>query len=177
MVRVPFFFCYYKRWSAIATTNSPIFYCFGRACFWLWLSRISCILCLSLMLYKNLIPGSWLHTNVRTHTNNWTITIGILSVDLFLVASSLNLGCWSQALPLTLTILRFTGHETNNYIFTLLKNRSRTKCQKHYDSPFCKSECFDQITRVLRTNEFSTEASFWKLFCHVQRLSKTFSIL
>ena len=75
------------------------------------------------------------------------------------------------------TILRFTSHETNNYIFTLLKNRSRTKCQKRYDSPFCKSECLDQITRVLRTNEFSTEASFWKLFCHVQRLSKTFSIL
>ena len=32
-------------------------------------------------------------------------------------------------------ILRFTSHETNIYVFTLLKNRGRTKCQKRYVSP------------------------------------------
>ena len=32
-------------------------------------------------------------------------------------------------------ILRFTSHETSSYVFTLLKNRGRTKCQKRYVSP------------------------------------------
>ena len=35
----------------------------------------------------------------------------------------------------TTTILRFTSHETNIYVFTPLKNRDRTKCQKRYISP------------------------------------------
>ena len=32
-------------------------------------------------------------------------------------------------------ILRFTSHETSIYVFTLLKNRGRAKCQKRYVSP------------------------------------------
>ena len=32
-------------------------------------------------------------------------------------------------------ILRFTSHETSIYVFTLLRNRGRAKCQKRYVSP------------------------------------------
>ena len=73
----------------------------------------------------------------------------------------------------TTIILRFTSHETNIYVFTLLKNRGHTKCQKRYITvvPFCKTECFDgylnKLTRVLRTlwktlrgYKFPREASF-----------------
>ena len=33
------------------------------------------------------------------------------------------------------TSSRLTSHETNIYVFTLVKNRGRTKCPKRYGSP------------------------------------------
>ena len=96
LVRVSFFFLLLQALVCIATTNSPIFYCFGCACFWLWLSRISCILCLSLMhAIQKLYPEADCIQMIELLQTIRTITINILSVNLFLVASSLCLSFWS----------------------------------------------------------------------------------
>ena len=67
-----------------------------------------------------------------------------LSVSFLLILSvSLSLkgkegGGWERVCLATssrTTILRFTSHETNIYVFTLLGNRGRTKYQKRYVGP------------------------------------------
>ena len=57
----------------------------------------------------------------------------------------------------------FAFHESRNKIIVTFSRFSKIEVVQHVKNitlvPFCNTECFDYISRVLRTNKFPREAS------------------